>query len=176
MLYVPRKSSFISTQFFVLNLVDWFIVLSQKFIIFWYSIIVLLYLSQIINNFLSFFWRYISFFRYFFIMFICSCFWFFFFFFCKVFEIFVILSAILLSIKHHLLLLFLELVFWDILKNICNRLFGMIKKFLAVCTPLTYIFINIFTDIFSKRQKYVAFHKYHWVSWISHCILYLRFN
>ena len=33
--------------------------------------LVLLYWSRIINNFLSLFWRYISFIRYFFIMFIC---------------------------------------------------------------------------------------------------------
>ena len=75
MLYVSRESSFISAQFFFQNFVGWFVVLSQKFIIFWYSIVALLYLSQIINNFLSFFWRYISFFSYFFIMFICNCFW-----------------------------------------------------------------------------------------------------
>ena len=36
--------SFISTQFFVLNLDGWFDeLLSNKFIIFWYSIIILLY-------------------------------------------------------------------------------------------------------------------------------------
>ena len=34
MLYVPRASSFISTQFFVLNLDGWFGVLSNKLIIF----------------------------------------------------------------------------------------------------------------------------------------------
>ena len=75
MLYVLRASSFISTQFFVLNLVGWFDLLCNKFIIFWYFIIILLYYSQIINDFLSFFWRYIPFFKCFFITFICNCSW-----------------------------------------------------------------------------------------------------
>ena len=78
-LYVPRELPIISTQFFVLNLVGWFGVLSDKFIIFWYSIIILLYQLnvKIINNFLSFFfiYIYISFFRYFFIILICNCLW-----------------------------------------------------------------------------------------------------
>ena len=39
-LHVLRAPSFISTQLFVLNLVGWFGVLSKKFIIFWYSIII----------------------------------------------------------------------------------------------------------------------------------------
>ena len=39
-LYTPCDSSFISTQFLVLNLDGLF---SNKFIIFWYSIIILLY-------------------------------------------------------------------------------------------------------------------------------------
>ena len=42
MLYVSRAPSFISTQFFVLNLHGWFGVLSYKLIVFWYSIIILL--------------------------------------------------------------------------------------------------------------------------------------
>ena len=41
-LYVPRDLSFISTQFFVLNLVGWVGALSKKFIIFWYSSMILL--------------------------------------------------------------------------------------------------------------------------------------
>ena len=40
-LYVSRYSSFISTQFFVLNFDFWFVISSNKFIIFWYSIIIL---------------------------------------------------------------------------------------------------------------------------------------
>ena len=45
MLYVPHELWLISAQFFVLNLDSWFDVLSNKFIIFWYSIIILLYQS-----------------------------------------------------------------------------------------------------------------------------------
>ena len=41
--YIPRQSSFISTQVFFRKWVGWFRVLSKKFIIFWYSIIILLY-------------------------------------------------------------------------------------------------------------------------------------
>lgn len=39
-LYVPRTSSFIYTQFFVLNFGSWFVTLSKKFIIFLYSSII----------------------------------------------------------------------------------------------------------------------------------------
>ena len=56
-LYVPCVPSFISTQFFVLNLVSWFGVLSNKFIIFWFFDFSLLYYYiniKIIKNFLSF--------------------------------------------------------------------------------------------------------------------------
>ena len=42
-LYVPRYLSFISTQFLVANFDDWFVVSSKKFIILWYSIIILYY-------------------------------------------------------------------------------------------------------------------------------------
>ena len=61
-LHIPRELSFISTQFFVL---DWFGVMSNKFIVFWFSIIILLYYSLIINNPMSFFWKFIFFFPYF---------------------------------------------------------------------------------------------------------------
>ena len=44
-LWVPRDSSFISTQFLVLNLNGSFGVLSNKFIIFWYPIIIYYYIN-----------------------------------------------------------------------------------------------------------------------------------
>ena len=47
-----------------LNLDGWFRVLCNKLIILWNSIIIILYQSQIINNFWYFFLRYISFFSY----------------------------------------------------------------------------------------------------------------
>ena len=53
-LYVPYKSSFISSQIFVLNLVGWFGVLSNNVIIFWYSIIILLYLESHYQKFSAF--------------------------------------------------------------------------------------------------------------------------
>ena len=80
-LCVLHESSFISAQFFVLNLVGWFGVLSKNFIIFWYSIIILYNWSQIINIFLSSFWKYMSCFRYFFIILICNFLWIIFWFF-----------------------------------------------------------------------------------------------
>ena len=108
----PRDSSFTSNQFFVLILLGWFGVNSNKFIIIWYSNIILLYIyicvcvyiyiykylslnyfpvnfllffktfgifwyySEFINNFLSFFCRYTSFFKCFFIVFISTWLWF----------------------------------------------------------------------------------------------------
>ena len=42
-LHVPRESSFISVQFFVLILSSWFGGLFNKWLIFWYSIIILLF-------------------------------------------------------------------------------------------------------------------------------------
>ena len=43
--YFLYDSSFISTQFLALNLGGWFVVLSSKFIVFWYSIIKLYYFN-----------------------------------------------------------------------------------------------------------------------------------
>ena len=63
MLYVPRLSSSISTQCFVKNSDRFFFyVLSNKFIICWYSILyyILCFLT-FINKILSFFWGYLSF-------------------------------------------------------------------------------------------------------------------
>ena len=45
-LYIQCESSLISTQFFVLNLHGWFVVLSNKFIFFWYYINVLICLFE----------------------------------------------------------------------------------------------------------------------------------
>ena len=59
MLCVTRDSSSISIHFFVLNLVDWFGVLSNKFIIFWYFHFYYYINIKIINNVLYFFWIYI---------------------------------------------------------------------------------------------------------------------
>ena len=77
LLYIPHRSSFISNKYFVLNLVGLFGVLSNKCIIFWYFIIILLYQYQDYESFLLFFLRYISFFPYFFryssIILICNC-------------------------------------------------------------------------------------------------------
>ena len=70
-IYVPRESSFISTQFFVLNFDDWFAVFSNKLVIFY--ILLFYYIeSQITHNFLGFFQKvYILWYFYF----TFSCFW-----------------------------------------------------------------------------------------------------
>ena len=129
-LCITWKSSFISTQLLILNLVDWFGVLSNKFIIFWYSIFILLYQSQIIINVLPFFihlslgtsWLY-SFLT------VSELFC------CKRFETFVILSVILLLYQiTSCFCCFLNCSFRSSCKCICSRFFSMIKTFLAVFT------------------------------------------
>ena len=103
-LCTPGDSSFIWSQFYVLNSDGWFVVSFIKSIIFWYSFIILINQSWLINYLLSFFWRYMSFFRYFSIkfsifIFICNCFWIILWWILKYSKSFVILLAILLSIK-----------------------------------------------------------------------------
>ena len=87
---------------------------------------------KIINNFLSFFWRYISFFRYFFIVLICNCLWVILFWifwkFCDFIRNF-ISNQITSCICY-----FLNYSFWISFKCICCRLFSMIRKCLAVFT------------------------------------------
>ena len=50
MLYVPRASAIIATQIFVLNLIGWVGVLSNKFIIFWYPMIILSYYANFLQS------------------------------------------------------------------------------------------------------------------------------
>ena len=87
-LYVPCDRSFISIQLSLMNLDGWVFVLSNRFIIFWYSILFKYYfkqtsaamswpLSNFINNVLTFFRWYV----YFYWPFICifcfyRCYWF----------------------------------------------------------------------------------------------------
>ena len=75
---------------------------------------------------------------------------------CEVFETLVILSAILFycQLNHQLLLLCFELLFLKKSSMHLLQLFTMIKKFLALFTA--YVFANIFTNIFSKRQRSTA--------------------
>ena len=71
-------------------------------------------------------------------------------------------------------------VFWIVLFEafftcICNRLFSMINRFLAVFT--TYFFTHIFTHISSKRQKSITFSKYSisMLNWIACRFLYMLY-
>ena len=126
--YVPREPSFISTQFFVLNLDGWFGILPNKFLFFQYSTIMLSYKSQIINIFLSS--RDTFFFRYFIIMLICNCFWIIL---LRSFWNFVILSAILWPIKSlDVSAVFFNCFFRSSFKCLYCRLFSLIKKFLTL--------------------------------------------
>ena len=128
------------------------------------------------HNFLSFSWRYVSFFnsktpvvfgkttgrvsnwppsirlftvKYFFIMLICNCFWIIS---CKVLNAFVFLLEILLPIK----LSVASAVFWI---AHFERLLSMIKKFLTILTfqVLLYVFTKIFAHIFAKIRKSLPF-------------------
>ena len=113
MLYVHGSSSIVSTQFFVLNLVGWFGLLSNKFIIplLYYYINI-----KIINSFLSFLWRYISFFRYFFIIVICNYLWIIL---CELFETLIVLLTILLPIRSRVA----SAVFWmTVFESVANLL------------------------------------------------------
>ena len=156
--------------------------MSHKFNVFWYSII----LAQIIGNFLSFFWRNISFFRYFFFMLICNCFWIIL---LQVLKIFVILpsknlattSKVLLPIKSPVA----SAIFWIAIFeanlsasvvdcSVCSRCFWLYLP-VKVCT---YIFTNIFIHIFGKIQNSIAFYKYpaSRLNWTAHHFLYFTLN
>ena len=119
MLYVHRSSSIVWNQFFVLNLVGWFGLLSNKFIIplLYYYINV-----KIINSFLSFLWRYISFFKYFFIIVICNYLWIIL---CELFETLIVLLTILLPIRSRVALA----VFWMTVFESAANLLAWLRGF-----------------------------------------------
>ena len=112
-----------------------------------------------------------------FIMLICNCFW------------FILLCFFFLNFhdfvsdfitKQSCFCCFWNWSFWSSFKRICGRLFTMIKKFLAIFTTqvFNYIFTNILTHIFSKRQKPKAFYKYSIfrLNWIADHFCILCFN
>ena len=156
MLYVSCES-FIPILLFFQNLGGWFGVLFFFFSNLLFFGFLSLYYSQIINNFLSLLWRYISFFRYF----VSSSF-------MTVSELFlsdvfqtcnstVVLPSYRLSnfVANQITIsfwCFLDCFFRSSSKCICGRLFSMIKTFLTVFTVyvFTYIFTNIFTYIFTN--------------------------
>ena len=130
-----------------LNLDGWFSVLPNKLINFWYSIIMLLYQSQIlISSFLSFFRRYTSLFMYLFIKsFVFNCLW----------TIMQISSWGFHNFISHFvnneitscLCSFLNCSFWNSFKCICCRLFSIIKNFLPL---LANIFLLAFYQYFCQ--------------------------
>ena len=169
-MFVPHDPSFISTQFFVLNLVGWFGLFSNKFIIFLYSIIIMLYwfssfnLKASITFCLNFDDIYFSlstsssfvsklFFR-------------------ELFDALVILSAILFIIKW----LVASAVFWMTLfekvleASVADYLVWLRRFCLCLLFQLLFIFLPIFLPIFlAKRQKSITFYRYSvsWFNWIA---------
>ena len=139
MLHVSRHPSYISTPFLVLNLDGRFAVSSNKFFLFYIS---LLYYS-ILRSLLIYF----TFSREIYISLstpstfvavsdlFCD----------KVIATFVISSTVLFQ-------------FGSSFKWTCSKLFNMINKFLVLFTIylFTYILTNVSTQIFSKRQKIIA--------------------
>ena len=107
---------------------------------------------QIINNFLSFFWRYMSFFRCFSIFFISNC---------KSYFLWIswnfcnfICNCITNKITS-CFYCFLNYSFWSSFKCICYILFSMIKIFLALFTThiFTYTFLPKIFPIFLAKDK-----------------------
>ena len=90
---------------------------------------------------------------------------------------FVPLLAIPLPIQSSVALPFSNYSFWNSFIHICCRLFSMIKKFLVIFTNrvFSYIFTNVFTHIFSKRQKSTVSYKYliSWLNWISSNVYFI---
>ena len=113
----------------------------------WYSIIMLLYFSQIINNFLSLFWRYTSYLG---ISLLCASVTVseFLFFFATLFRFLWFHQQFYYQSNHQLPLLFLNWSLWYSLKSLCSAFFGMIKVFLAVITTQAFTNINTFLSIF----------------------------
>ena len=114
--------------------------------------LVLLYWSRIINNFLSLFWRYISFIRYFFIMLICKCFS------ITLLKIFWNQSNFTIRFVTNEIsscfYCFLNCSFLSSFKCICCSLFSVIQKFLAIFTTKFWlIFLQISLPIFLAKNK-----------------------
>ena len=155
MLYVTHESSFVSTQFFIFNLDRWLSDnISYYHIIFRSSVVSFLFLVDIylpLDIYLSnpIFSASVS------IVYKLFC--------GGVLETYVIMSAILLPIKSPVTsAVFFNFSFWSSFSCFCYRLFSLIKKFLAVFTAhfFTYIFVNIVSHIYGKRQKSIPFYKY----------------
>ena len=127
--WVPFGSSFVSTQSFVQNLNGWFVVSSNRFIIFWYSIIMYWYYNTNLRSSTFFFLN--SGDIYFFLsifLFVSKLFY------DGVFEALLILSAISFPIHLTIVSAVLNDSFWKSFKSIYCRLFSMIKTFLTIFT------------------------------------------
>ena len=93
---------------------------------------------QIINNFLSFFWRYMSFFRCFSIFFISNCFWVIF---CEFLETFVILSAIVSPIKSPVTSTVFWITLFEVVLSASVTYCLAWSRFFWLYLPLTFLLI-----------------------------------
>ena len=163
-LYVPLESSFVWTQYFVLNLDGWYCLTNFPF----FDTPLLYYCISVRSLPISFFWRHISLFRYFLsssIFFVSNLSlnyvviktWNF----CNFISDFITSKTPVASAN-----------FWIALFEavssayVWSRLFSLIKSF---------IYYQCFGHIFSKRQKPITNFKYSisGFNWIAHYFLYI---
>ena len=130
MFYVSHNWSFISAQFFVLNLVGWF---DNKCIIFllfhYYTILISVYLLWIFRNFRNYSSNFIT-------------------------NKLPVASAV-----------FWITLFEKVLSASFLAWLGIYQFTVFTNQHFTYIFTNVFSCIFSKRPKSIAFYKYSISSW-----------
>ena len=182
-LYVPRELSFISNQFFVLNLDGWFGVLCNKFAILRYSIIVLLNyyidLNLSIIYCLSSGYIYLSFCIYVSLPSVSEVF---LVFFCNFISIFSPIKSSVASAVFWITrfeILFLKYCFFEAVLSVTDclawsRIFWL-NLLLKFCT---YVSTNDFIHVFIKRQKSLTFYKYliPWLNWIASPFHILHFD
>ena len=172
MLYIPRESSFISTQFFIVNLDGLFVVFSKNVLLFYIPLLhYLIYLASSIISCLSSGDTYLSSGIYLLLLTVSEIF-------CNEFlGFFVNLLAILLPLKSPITFA----VFWIALFEAVvlsasaadyvawSRSFWLylLFMFLLILLPM---FFAIFFFFFIKRQISVTFYKYsasrlNWIAW-----------
>ena len=154
MLYVPRASAVIATQFFVLNLVGWFGVLSNKFIIFWYPMIMQYCYANFLQS-IIFCVSSLDIFPFLGIYLSCSFITVFKLFCCDALEIFLILSAILRPIGSLVnSAIFLNYSFGSNWSKSMAKYLALSRNFwLYLMLKLLLMFLPIFLAIFFTKDK-----------------------
>ena len=153
---VPRDSSFMSTQFFILILDGWFGVLSNKFLLFDIFDILYDYINHRSSIIFCLSSGDISYIRYFVIMFVCNCF-------CIIlwwtfWDFRSSVSNFVTSQIFSCFWLFLDKSFWRSFESVADCLSWSRSFWIYLQLP---IFLPILLlTIFAKRQKPTAFYKY----------------